>query len=264
MNASGRPPAAGVEDRRRFGAALARVPAHQGGFERALRFVIRVWCRVVAWHVAVRVAGPLPTGDGVPGAGCIVVAAPHRAWLEPFLLVAAWPPDGARLVWLADGRTATRSWWRRHLLPRLGVIPIAPESGGPRRYAELAAAACARGLAVAVFPEVGPPSPPDRARRISPGFAYLALRAGAPVVPVVIGGTHHLVRGASFSVDILASIDPAGPGIDPFTPSGRATARSLTARIEREIAGLLPERTRQADAAAPRRERWSWLGRLFS
>ena len=81
---------------------------------------------------------------------------------------------------------------------------------------------------------------------------------------VVIGGTHHLVRGASFSVDILAAAHPAGPGVDPFTPSGRATARSLTARIEREIAGLLPERTRQADATAPSRERWSWLGRLFS
>jgi 1-acyl-sn-glycerol-3-phosphate acyltransferase len=251
------------QDRQRFRAGLASRSTRQGWFERVLRVTIRAWCRLVDWRLVVGETGPLPLRDGVAGAGCVVVAAPHRAWVEPFLLAAAWPPGAARLVWLADGATVSRSWWRRRLLPRLGVIPIASQGGGPRAYAELAAEACRRGLAVVVFPEVGPPSPPARARRISPGFAYLALRAGAPVVPVVIGGTHHIVRGSRFSIDIGRALDPGAPVDDPFTPVARQRAHALVARFEQVVAARLPERTRAADAAAPPRDRWTWLARLF-
>jgi 1-acyl-sn-glycerol-3-phosphate acyltransferase len=256
------PAAVDPEDLRRFREALAHVPVRQGWVERLLRTVIRAWCRLVAWRIVTTVAA-LPEQAGVAAAGCVVVAAPHRAWVEPFLLVAAWPPAAARLVWLADGRTVTRSWWRRRLLPRLGVIPVAATMGGPRAYAQLASAACERGLAVAVFPEVGPPSPPDQARRISRGFAYVSLQAGAPVVPVVVGGTHRIVRGSTFSLDIGATLGGPGASSDPFTPEGQERARALTERYERFVAAALPERTRQADAAAPARERWTWLGSLF-
>lgn len=241
---------------------LATRSARQGRFERLLRSAFRGWCRLVAWEVLVDRCD-LPLREGVPGAGCLVVAAPHRAWLEPFLLVAAWPAEAARLVWLADGRTVTRSWWRRRLLPRLGVIPIEGRAPGPRAYAQLAAAACERGLSVVVFPEVGPASPPDRPRRIAPGFAYLALRAGAPVVPVVVGGTHHIVRGSTFSVDVLGPIE-VGPILeDPFTDAGRARATSLARELEVRVSTLLPERNGQLAALAPARDRWRWLAGLL-
>lgn len=251
-------------DLHRFDEALSRLTARQGWFERSLRIVTRVWCRIVAWRIDVDGVALLPRPDGgLAGAGSVVVAAPHRAWVEPFLLHLAWPPDAARLVWLADGRTVTRSWWRRHLLPRLGVIPIDAGAGGPRAYAELAAKVLAGGHAVVVFPEVGPPSAPDRPRRISPGFAYLALRAGAPLVPVAIGGTHRIVRGASFSVDVLDPIDVGPAMVDPFTADGRAHAHGLAARYDEAITAKLPSRTAQADARAPERERWRWLADLF-
>lgn len=253
-----------AEELRRFRAALSSLPAQQGRLERLLRVVVRAWCRAVDWRLLVTGTEHLPVRAGLPGAGCVVAAAPHRAWVEPFLLLAAWPADAARLVWLADGRTATRSWWRRRLLPRLGVIPIAAGAGGPRAYAEQAALVAEHGCAVVVFPEVGPPSPPDRTRTISAGFAYLALRAHAPVIPVVVAGTHRLVRGSSFSVDVCAAIEPGESIADPFTPGGRARAR----RIQRELAGVsasvLPVRTAEVDAVAPARERWRWLGSLFS
>jgi 1-acyl-sn-glycerol-3-phosphate acyltransferase len=250
-------------DLERFERAIRTVPARQGRFERLLRVVIRMWCRLVAWRLRIAGLEQLPVRDGVLGAGCVVAAAPHRAWVEPFLLFAAWPPDAARLVWLADGRTATRSWWRRWLLPRLGVIPIASASAGPRAYSRSVALVCERGGAVAVFPEVGAPSPPDRTRRISAGFAYLALAARAPVLPVAIGGTHRIVRGSAFTVDVLAPLDPGDPLVDPFAPPGRARAHELRAQLQAAIASALPARTAQADAAAPERERWRWLGALF-
>jgi 1-acyl-sn-glycerol-3-phosphate acyltransferase len=249
-------------DLQRFHDRLATMPTRQGGRERMLRAIFGAWCRVTAWRLEVVGQASLPHGDSVPGAGCIVVAAPHRAWVEPFLLLAAWPPNAARLVWLADGGTVTRTWWRRWLLPRVGIIPVAPSAGGPRAYSDAAAAACQRGFAVAVFPEVGPPSPPDRPRRISPGFAYMALRAGAPVVPVVVGGTHRIVRGSSFSLDILPAI-AASSGTDPFSPAARSATQALVRRYEQLVSGSLPERTAAADATAPERERWRWLGSLF-
>jgi 1-acyl-sn-glycerol-3-phosphate acyltransferase len=193
----------------------------------------------------------------------VVVVAPHRAWIEPFLLVAAWPSDAARLVWLADGATVTRSWWRRLLLPRLGVIPIEGSFRGPSTYAELAAHVLAAGAAVAVFPESGPPSPPGHTRPIKAGFAYLARGAGAPVVPVVVAGTHHIVRGSTFGITFLEAIDVGVADPHPFARESRAGARELSELVAAQFGARLPGLDALSDARRPKRERWRWLGRLF-
>ncbi len=154
----------GVEaiDLERFREGLRHAAVRQGPLDRALRWLIRGGCWLVAWRVEATGFEALPrTTAGRPGAGCLVVPAPHRAWIDPFLLLAAWPPTAARLVWFGDGPTMTRSWWRRWLFPRLGMIPIAPDAGGPQAYADLAALVTAAGAALVIFPEKGPPSPPD-------------------------------------------------------------------------------------------------------
>jgi 1-acyl-sn-glycerol-3-phosphate acyltransferase len=228
-----------------------------------LRRLIRLGCWLAAWQVQTTVER-MPGADSRPGAGCVVAVAPHRAWIEPALLLAAWPPDAAKLVWLADGQTVTRSWWRRRLLPMLGIIPITGHVAGPRAYADLAAEVLASGAALVVFPEVGPPSVPTEARRISPGFAYLACAAGAPVIPVVVGGSHHIVRGSSFSLDILDAIEVGSAAVEVFTPRTRVQAHDLSATYASAIAEVLPARTAWADGRRPQRDRWRWLGTLFS
>jgi len=150
------------------------------------------------------------------------------------------------------------------LLPRLGIIPIEGRIGGPAAYAELAAEALASGVALVVFPEVGPPSASDEARRISPGFAYLARRAGSPITPVVVGGTHRICRGSSFSLDFLAAIDAGEADPTPFAAASRRRAHGLSDEYARSIADVLPLRTAQVDAAAPLHQRWRWLATLFS
>ncbi len=252
------------EDRRRFEDALVALPSQHGRLERWLRVVLSAAGRIVDWRLDVTGMETLPPGRGGRlAAGCIVVAAPHRAWVEPFLLFAAWPGDAARLVWLADGRTVTRSWWRKRLLPHVGIIPVRGDLGGPRAYAELAALVLESGAALVVFPEVGPPSPPDRTRRISPGFAYLARRSGAPVVPIVVGGTHRIMRGSHFSLQVCAPLAPGVADPDPFRPPGRRTAHVLAERYQAVVSAVLPALTARADALAPERERWTWLARLF-
>ncbi len=253
-----------VKDVDRFATALADASPRQGRIERLVRVLFAAWCRICGWRIDVTLVAPLPQRQSeAPGAGCLVVPAPHRTWLEPFLLVAAWPRGAARLVWLADGRTVRRSRLHRWLLPRLGVIPIVGGIGSPRVYAELAHAVLDRGCALVVFPEVGPPSSQDRTRKISPGFAYLARRAGAPIVPVVIGGTHHIVRGSSFTIDVLAAIDVGGSEADPFTTEGRDDAHSLADRYREGAEALLQERNAVTDSRRPPRDSWTWLATLL-
>jgi 1-acyl-sn-glycerol-3-phosphate acyltransferase len=255
---------AGTVDLARFRDGLRHAAVRQGVLDRALRTLIRIACRLVAWRVDPTGFDALPRGpSGRPGAGCLIVAAPHRAWIDPFLLLAAWPRDAARLVWFGDGPTMARSWWRRWLFPRLGMIPIAPGSGGPPAYASLAAEVMHAGAALVIFPEKGPPSRPDSTRTISPGFAYLALHAGATVIPVVLAGTHRIVRGSTFTVDALTPIVTGPANDDAFSAVGRRQAASLTERYRAAIASVLPERSAFADARRPTRDRWPWLATLF-
>lgn len=251
-------------DLERFRDGLRHASVRQGRIDRALRWLIRIACRLVAWRVATRGFDRLPRGaSGPPGAGCLVVPAPHRAWIDPFLLLAAWPSSAARLVWFGDGPTMTRSWWRRWLFPRLGMIPIDPAAGGPKAYADLAAEVMGAGTALVIFPEKGPPSTPTTTRTISPGFAYLALRAGAPVIPIVLAGTHHIVRGSSFTVDALESIDVGPADEAAFTSPGRQRAATLAERYRAAIQAVLPARSARADDRRPKRDRWPWLATLF-
>lgn len=251
-------------DAARFRVALATISHEQGRLEWLLRRVIRICCRVVGWHVSVSWQAELPAMTTAPrGSGCLVVCAPHRTWLEPFLLLAAWPEDAARLAWLADGPTVTRSWWHRRLLPRLGILPIEGRIGAPGAYLEAGALALAAGAALVVFPEKGPPSPADRTRAISPGFAYLARRAGAPVVPVVVAGSHAVMRGSHFSVTFLEPLPAGAPDPEALSAASRPLAHALAERVEEMLDRELPGRNAQTDAQLPTVARWAWLGRLF-
>lgn len=251
-------------DAARFRAALASRSHEQGRLEWLLRRVIRAYCRVVDWHVSVSWQAELPAMTTTRrGSGCLVACAPHRTWLEPFLLLAAWPEDAARLAWLADGPTVTRSRWRRRLLPRLGILPIEGRVGGPGAYLEAGAAALAAGAALVVFPEKGPPSQADRTRPIAPGFAYLARRAGAPVVPVVVAGSHAVMRGSHFSVTFLEMLPAGAPDPEALSAASRPLAHALAERVAETFDGELPGRNAQTDAQLPRVARWRWLGGLF-
>lgn len=251
-------------DVRRFRDGLRRASVRQGVVDRGLRLLIRGACRLLAWRVESSGFDRLPPGPaGRAGEGCLIAAAPHRAWVDPFLVLAAWPPTAARLIWFGDGPTMARSWWRRWLFPRLGMIPISPDSGGPRVYAALAGEVLAAGGALVIFPEKGPASPPHATRTISPGFAYLALFAGAPVVPVVLAGTHRIVRGSSFTVDALPPIDVGSADDQVFTSTGRRRAAELTERYRSAVDAVLPSRSAHADARRPARDRWPWLATLF-
>ncbi len=136
----------------------------------------------VAPWVRLRVSGV----EQIPPTGPVLLAINHQCDIDPTLVMhVAHRP----LRFMADSRH-----WRGHVLgrvlARLGAFPIelgAADRDGIRAAIDLLAA----GEAVAVFPE-GVPHRDGVIRDFQPGIALLAVRAGAPVVPVAIRHANEL------------------------------------------------------------------------
>jgi 1-acyl-sn-glycerol-3-phosphate acyltransferase len=208
---------------------------------RLLRLAWRVPAGLLGFRVAVEGLEHLPRDrSGRLAGGYIAAGLPHRTWVDPFLLW-GWLPAEPRLVFLGDARTMARSPLRRWILRRVGgVVPI-PSHGGPRSFATHVAAAgevLAAGAVFCLFPESGLPSPAGVARPVSPGMGYIALRTGAPIVPVVIGGNDLLYLGRRFVLRIgppvtwrdLAARD-GGPVPDAAPEAGSEPERRLAHRV---------------------------------
>ena len=188
------------------------------------------------------------TPDGRRAGGYILAGIPHRTWIDPFLPW-GWLPAEPRLVFFGDARTMARSPLRRWVVRRAGGIVPIPSHGGPRAFATHMAAAgevIRAGAVFTLFPEYGPPAPVEAARPIAAGLGYAALRTGAPIVPVVIGGNHELYLGRRIVLCVLPPLDPFTlAGLSPGDPAPQAGSRE-----ERVAAHLLAEGFRTATADA--------------
>ncbi len=209
-------------------AALAGLSSRQGWLDRLVGIMVRVGFAVVGWRVHASGLHLLPRDERGRVAPCVMAIAPHRGWIDPFLLILAWPRDAPRLAWFGDERTIVRSWWRRRLLPRLGMIPIPAEVTPRSVHGHLADArtVLGRGCCLVVFPEKGPPSPPGRLRTVAGGAAWLAGAAAVPLVPVAIGGYLETGLRTRFRLRVLAPLPTPDP--PPGTAAGGRASREST------------------------------------
>jgi 1-acyl-sn-glycerol-3-phosphate acyltransferase len=255
-------PARDSARRARMRAALVRLPARPTALDRAVRLAVRAGFRLVGWSVRADGLKRLPRdrdGQVVP---CVLAVAPHRGWVDPFILLLAWPRDAPRLDWFGDGPTMARSWWRRQLFPRLGMIPIVPEAtpGAVREHLADARTVLGHGSCLVIFPEKGPPSPRRQTRTVAPGAAWLAATGGVPLVPVAIGGFLETGLGTRYRLRVLAPLEP--PAIPPDTADGRRAARVTTEALGAALAPAVDE----LEAWSARRNTsrpLPWLRRLF-
>lgn len=189
----------------------------------------------------VRVEGAL---DQVPREGPVIVAANHASNLDPILIGSSLMPKlGRRLQWL--GKKELFSWPILGWVARNGgVHPVDRDKADVEAF-RLARKILDEGHLLLVFPE-GTRSHDGALQEARDGAAVLALRTGAPIVPVGIAGSfgvwprgqklphpggHVVARvGAPFR---LADELPAG--------TDRKAAKGLaTDLIMRRIAALLP------------------------
>lgn len=207
--------------------------------------------------------------EHVPGGPCIIAGAPHRTWLDPFILLFALPLE-PRVYFLGDGEAAYRDPLRAFLLRRVGgVVPIWRGTRGIDAHVEAAREILGSGARLALFAERGPPVPVERVRPLAAGVGYLALRTGVPVVPAVVGGTHELYLGRRAAVRFLPPVEArrsGGAAADAVADDGRAERVAAHAFARELSERMAPHVTQLLHATEPPpgfRKRWRWLTSAF-
>jgi 1-acyl-sn-glycerol-3-phosphate acyltransferase len=219
------------------------------------------------------------TPDGRPAGGWIGAGLPHRTWVDPFVLALLLPRE-PRLFFMGDGRTIYRSRLRRFVFSRIGgVVPIWPGSGPAGFAAQVGAVrqVIDAGGVFVLFPEVGPPVPVEQARPLAAGIGYFALRTGAPIVPVVLGGAHEIFRGrriilrvlqpmtalqlAGLPADAVDTADTAAPEKAPGIE--REAAHRIAANLHARCRDEVADAHRAAEPPPGTRKHWVWLTGLF-
>jgi 1-acyl-sn-glycerol-3-phosphate acyltransferase len=218
-------------------------------------------------RVRIRVEGQ----QHLPRSGAYIVAgAPHRTWVDPFLLW-GWLRAEPRLVFFGDARTMSRSRLRRAVLRLVGgVIPIpsSHHAGAVEVHFAAATEALASGAALCLFPETGPAAPLRSIRRLGAGVGYIALRSGVPVVPVAIGGNHELFLGRTIVVRVLPPVSAlALAGLteppEPGSHAERDAVHRVLDGLATAYAGAVPEVHDAAEPPPGTRKRFTRLTTLF-
>ena len=182
--------------------------------------------------------------ENVPATGAFILAPVHRSFID-FALVSGVTRRRMRYM-------GKDSLWKVSLFGRfisaLGAFPVrrgAADREALRRSIEVVE----RGEPLVLFPE--------GTRRFGPtiehlfdGAAYVASRAGVPVVPVGIGGSERAMRkGKKLPRPVKIHIVVGKPLHVPLNASGRASRRAvheLTEQLHVELQRLFEEAEEKA------------------
>ena len=185
--------------------------------------------------------------ENVPPMGRLIVVANHQSNLDPPLLAASLP----RRIWFLAKDGIFINSIADSLLRAYGAFPLDRGAGDVRAY-RWALGRLERDQALLIFPE-GTRNNGSMIRAL-PGVASLALKTGAPLLPVAIVGSErmgHWIRVVNPTGTIRVNIGQAFslPPIDG-KPSSEVL-QSLTDMIMHRIAALLPEQYRGAYSIVP-------------
>ena len=163
----------------------------------ASRFDLIVYriCRFIAVGVSrLYFPGTVTGRENLPAGGAFIVAPVHRSYVD--WLIVARITRRQRLRYIVKEEV-----WNSKLIGRLltacGAFPV-NRSGADREALLRCQAVLMGGEPLVMFPEGTRRSGPE-VQELKDGVAYMALRAGVPVVPIGIGGSERAMpRGSSF------------------------------------------------------------------
>lgn len=205
------------------------------------------------------------------GGGYLLVGAAHRGWMDPFVVMHALPVQ-PRAWFLGSGPSTFTARWREWLIHRLGgLLPVWRGGLGIDGHVAAARAVLANGGIFVQMPEGTVSGPAGRIGPFRPGAALIAIRTGAPLVPLVIAGTEELYIGRRMASRVLAAtsarslLGDAWDGIlpEPGSRAELALARQLTTRLEAllgpEVEALHPSTVDPPSHPRRLRRRLTWL-----
>jgi 1-acyl-sn-glycerol-3-phosphate acyltransferase len=202
------------------------------GFLKVVHWVFQAYCAL--WH-QLRTEGYAP----LPEAGPAILIANHTCGIDHVLLQAA----SRRLLGFMIAREYYESPWLRGICSYIGCIPVNRDG---RDLAAIRAAlrALGEGRVLPIFPEGRiVPASGRRLGEMRPGSAYLAIRAGVPVVPAYIIGTpttdeilESLATPSRARVVFGEPIDLSD--IPPDRAGDKAVQAEVSARFQRALLAL--------------------------
>jgi hypothetical protein len=207
----------------------------------------------------------------LPRGGYLLIAAAHRGWMDPFLVMHALPTE-PRAWFLGSGPSTFTSRARERFIHRLGgLLPVWRGGLGIDGHVASARAVIASGGVFAQMPEGTVSGPPGRIGPFRHGAALIALRTGAPIVPLAMAGTEELYVGRRMASRVLPSTSArellvdTWDGVPPALGSRQELelARRLSIRFE-EVLGpaveaLYPRTVDPPSRPRRLRRRLTWL-----
>ena len=214
---------------------------------RLVRLVARfVLFGVFRFHIATSGREHLPRG------GYLLIAGAHRGWMDPFVAMHAVPTQ-PRCWFLGSGPSTFTSRWREALVHRLGgLLPVWRGGLGIEGHVRSARAVVDAGAVFVQMPEGTVNGPPGKLGPFRPGAALIALRTGAPIVPLAMAGTEELYLGRRMASRVLPPtsarelLGDTWDGVLPVPDSreelalARRVSEALAARIGPVVESLHP------------------------
>jgi 1-acyl-sn-glycerol-3-phosphate acyltransferase len=194
--------------------------------------IARLWSRMLIWISGMRVEA-----EGiekiVPGRG-YVIASNHLSLMDTPLVMAHIP---LQFRFLAKKGLFRIPFIGGHLR-RAGHVSIPRDDprGSLKAMSETARIIQERGVSALVFPEGGRSD--GLMREFREGAAYIAIKAGVPVIPVAICGTREILAMGS----LLIRPGKVGLRIGDPIPTAGLTLQSraaLTASLRAQVAAML-------------------------
>ena len=170
--------------------------------------------------------------ENIPASGGAILCPNHTSVLDSFFVPALLP----RRVSYVGKAEYMDSWKTKHIFPALGMIPIDREGGdaGERALAT-AQRLLEDGQLFGIYPE-GTRSRDGRLYRGHTGPARLALRTGAPIIPIgIIGAREVMPPDAKFPNLRLPVTIKFGRPIEVGRYAGRANDRLVLRQLIDEV-----------------------------
>ena len=177
--------------------------------------------------------------SNVPASGGAIIAPNHISVLDSFFVPLVLP---RRITYVGKAEYLD-DWKTRFLFPAMGMIPIDRTGGGAAAAAlDAAAGLLDQGELFGIYPE-GTRSRDGVLHKGHTGVARLALRTGAPIVPVGIIGTDAVQPPDSrfplpFRRVHIRFGRPVDPGHYQHVPDDRMLLRQITDEVVYEIRSL--------------------------
>jgi 1-acyl-sn-glycerol-3-phosphate acyltransferase len=205
---------------------------------RILRLVAR-FVLFVVFRFRIRTSGQ----EHLPKGGFLLVGAAHRGWMDPFVAMHAIPAQ-PRAWFLGSAPSTFTTRWRERLIHRVGgLLPVWRGGYGIDQHVASARAVVGNGAVFVQMPEGTVSGPAGRIGPFRTGWAVIALRTGAPVVPLAMAGTEELYLGRRMASRVLpATTARALAGLDPGDPLPAEDSRdelAVARRMNDALAAIL-------------------------